>query len=594
VAEPDPQVPHRRSRRRDTLALALLGGIVALYFLLPLSPATAGFPLDDGWIHAVYARSLAERGELAFNSGEASTGSTSLLWTAVLTAGRLAGFGPITAALLPAVIALMLLIAAWHLLLCGSGLPRLPAAFGAAALPLSGVAIWWTLSGMETVLFLLLATTAMLFSLRRRWLAAGIALALLILARPEGALLAPVLAAAAWQRERRAAPAFILLACAAAGAVAYAGVNLAVSGTLMSSTFEGRRWLATGGRPAAGDLLSWLSGLGSMLYRWLRLLGWGMLRDASSAVWTLAGAAGVILIFSQISAFLRRDAGRELSPGDATASFPLAGVLTAWSALHVLAYSLLLPYPGHAGRYLAPLLLPAALAFAQLLRSFVRNYFSPVKNNSPAIISHSRRVIPRDTGDYSPAIISHGRRVIPRDTGIYSLLLRRVLPGAVVLAAVVVTSFAGIGSWRDTWRSSVAHINRVHVSAAQWIADSTASGAVIAAYDIGALGYFGKRRVLDLGGLLHAGAVEHMRGDIDTYIAENGADYVAMVSTYAGLEAPGTIPLVLGYGRSEKLTRERKAAFSLPEAQYRRHISVTGNAYPRIIIEKITKMAENP
>lgn len=180
------------------------------------------------------------------------------------------------------------------------------------------------------------------------------------------------------------------------------------------------------------------------------------------------------------------------------------------------------------------------------------------------------------------------------DTGVYSVFLRRVLPGAVVLAAVVVVSLAGLGSWRGTWRSSVEHIDRVHVAAARWIADSTASDAVVAAYDIGALGYFSGRRVLDCGGLVHPGAVPFMRGRIDAYIAENGADYVAMVSTYAGLQARETIPLVLGYGRGGVLARERKAAFSLPEELYARHISVTGNAYPRIFIEKITKIAEIP
>ena len=60
----------------------------AVYFLSDSAPGTnaalVGLPLDDAWIHLVYARSLAALHGFAFNPGQLETGSTSPLWTLLL------------------------------------------------------------------------------------------------------------------------------------------------------------------------------------------------------------------------------------------------------------------------------------------------------------------------------------------------------------------------------------------------------------------------------------------------------------------------------------------------------------------------------
>ena len=76
------------------LVVVLALGTQALYLA---SPAAPGLPLDDGWIHATYARNLARHGSLCLNPGEPSTGTTSFLWTALLALLRLAGVGPVAA-----------------------------------------------------------------------------------------------------------------------------------------------------------------------------------------------------------------------------------------------------------------------------------------------------------------------------------------------------------------------------------------------------------------------------------------------------------------------------------------------------------------
>src|SRR5512139_207958 len=84
------------NRRIDPwVVLAIVSLIAVLYYLVASALIfRVGFPLDDSWIHLTYARNLAEHGEWAFRLGERSAGSTSPLWTALLSVGFLIGLAP--------------------------------------------------------------------------------------------------------------------------------------------------------------------------------------------------------------------------------------------------------------------------------------------------------------------------------------------------------------------------------------------------------------------------------------------------------------------------------------------------------------------
>jgi hypothetical protein len=88
-------VPDQRDRsltggRAAILVVAAgLAGIATACALAPEYLAARGLPLDDAWVHAVYARSLARSGMLAFNPGVPGTGVTSPLWTAVISVPHL-------------------------------------------------------------------------------------------------------------------------------------------------------------------------------------------------------------------------------------------------------------------------------------------------------------------------------------------------------------------------------------------------------------------------------------------------------------------------------------------------------------------------
>ena len=79
-------VSNRRVDPRLVIAVVALIA-VGYYLLVSASIFRIGFPLDDTWIHLTYARNLAEHGEWAFRLGERSAGSTSPLWTVLLSIG---------------------------------------------------------------------------------------------------------------------------------------------------------------------------------------------------------------------------------------------------------------------------------------------------------------------------------------------------------------------------------------------------------------------------------------------------------------------------------------------------------------------------
>ena len=82
-----------RLNHRLVIAIAAFVA-VGFYLLFSASVFRVGFPLDDSWIHLTYARNFAEHGEWAFRLGERSAGSTSPLWTFLLSIGFFVRLAP--------------------------------------------------------------------------------------------------------------------------------------------------------------------------------------------------------------------------------------------------------------------------------------------------------------------------------------------------------------------------------------------------------------------------------------------------------------------------------------------------------------------
>lgn len=186
----------------------------ALYFVFDRTPGTAaaltGFPLDDAWIHMVYARSLAALQGFAYNPGQLETGSTSPLWSMLLVpaswAARLLQVSVVLPAKLTGLLAAVAASMAAARLLRSLGLGLAAELVAGLALAADPSLAFAQVSGMEVMLAAALALWALAELASERVVSAGIAAGLAPLARPEMLLLTVmVLAVAQWQLHQRGA-----------------------------------------------------------------------------------------------------------------------------------------------------------------------------------------------------------------------------------------------------------------------------------------------------------------------------------------------------------------------------------------------------
>jgi hypothetical protein len=459
--------------------LAVQLGLIVFY--LSGTWPRLGMPFDDSWIHLSFVRNLAEHGVLGFNDGEWSGGTTSLLWDVLVVPFYLLSGGQmLAAAYLVGVVCYLMAGVALYLLLesafvrtaWGRGL----ALAGAAGFVTIGLVPYLALSGMETLLFLALALWSLVAYVRGRYGWAGGLLAALSVTRIEALGLVFLLALATFvasirsgrQGRWRAWTIFQVTGPAVLSFFFYLMLNWRVTGRLMPTTLAGRKWLW--GLPD-GWLLFSPERARFYLRDWGRLVAHFCFADAG---WVpLVVVTGLSTV--GLGDALRR--ARSLRPGDLG---PV--LLVIWVLVHNLAYLFLLP--AASARYQAPNLvaLPALAAM-----------------------------------------------------GAYALVLAfqvRYRPWAAVLAglAIVGSVLPGGIAYRQVYADNVDHIDRVHVAAGRWVAAQLSPDALVAAFDVGAVRYFGRRRTLDLGGLMDARFTSEylIPGRVGDYLYEQGATHLVM------------------------------------------------------------------
>lgn len=232
---------------------AALLTVVAVW-LIGRQDTPVGFPLDDAWIHMVYGRGLLSDGVLAYNPGEAATGSTAPLWSVILALLHL-GFSWISVDALVVsvfVVGALLHIACAYLvtqlvIVCG-GDRRVALIAGVlcGASPALAAAAY---SGMEVGLCALLIVMGVKDCAAGRLLRAGVWLALAAATRPEAAAVGLVCSVLVLLNRggssggqgvtvrRRFASLWQLAVPAAVVAVVLTGYNLLASGRPLPATF---------------------------------------------------------------------------------------------------------------------------------------------------------------------------------------------------------------------------------------------------------------------------------------------------------------------------------------------------------------------
>jgi len=232
---------------RFALAFVALLGIG--YFLI-VSALTyrVGFPLDDAWIHLTYARNFALHGEWAFRLGEGSAGSTSPLWTALLSFGYLIRLSPyIWTFILGWIILSITAIRAEKIArkLLPSYRTNIP--WVGLFIALAWHLTWSATSGMETLLhgLIILVVLGMLMENSHQYMTLGLLAGLSIWVRPDGlTLLGPILLTAFLQNQtskERGSALFKILIGFGILFVFYLLFNLALSGSPMPNTYYAKQ-----------------------------------------------------------------------------------------------------------------------------------------------------------------------------------------------------------------------------------------------------------------------------------------------------------------------------------------------------------------
>jgi hypothetical protein len=489
------------------VALAALLAVLA-YAGLNAWLGQDGYPLDDAWIHQTYARNLAQSGRWAFIPGQPSAGSTAPLWTLMLSPAYLLGLPPLLWTIFLGW--LCLVWCAWlGMILWRTLWPAMAArsVWAGLAIAVSWSLVWAAGSGMETLLFSALALQQLLLYSRgaisgrwRPWLLGAVA-GLMILARPEGLILLLLcglgLLLAPGQAGRRAARAGSYLVAAALALAPYFALNLAFSGRMWPNTFYAKQ---------AEYAFLWRESLPA---RFLQLAYFALGGPAEGA----RGMSGPRLL---LLPGLMVAAWRSLV-ADGRARRLLYSLPLIWAAGHVFVYAWRLPVLYQHGRYLLPVL-PVIIVYG------LAGWFWLA-----GIIAGRLR-----SGRW--ASYPHLAYVAGRATGL--------------VFAVLVAVFLLLG--RQAYVADVGFINQEMVAVARWIDENTPPGAYIAAHDIGAIGYFSRRPLLDLAGLVSPDVAPLLgdEGALGDYVRDSGAEYLVTAPgwPYTAITAGGGATLLFETG----------------------------------------------
>ena len=423
-----------------------------------------GFPLDDSWIHIQYARTIYEGIPWQYSPDVPSTGSTSPLWSIILSSLFFLTDDPVYIIWGTYVIAIVLYAASTFFVgkitqdYAGQPVWSLLAMGGFVLVPGN---TWLMLSGMEAPIFVFLLVLAV-FILDKRDIKydpiLGIILGLAYLARPEGVVLVLVCVPVrflmvVWHRELswRRLGAFLLM-----GAVSLAVVLpwilycLNTTGYPLPDTFYVKVHLPTEAGVEAWNIWWWF---------WLR--SWPFL-------WVAFGGGLVLAIKGK--------------------PFPW---LVAWSL--TLLYRFTMPYQALVNntRYLIPahaLFLVVAVTSTAFMLEWV--------------LSLKKYADIKTTARLATVVFIIGVLIVPMQP----LYLRQA----------------------QTFGNATKNINDMQVTIGEWIEENTPEDAVLAICDAGAVRFFGNRAVIDIIGLVTPDIVHGNMTTRETlqYMYDRGCDYI--------------------------------------------------------------------
>jgi hypothetical protein len=453
-----------------------------LWYLMQAYDANGyfSFPLDDAWIHLTFAKNIHDFGAFSyFKHEQLTSGSTSPLYTGILAClffvsqneffiSFLCGIGF-------ACVAIAITYFLSHREFRANHLFAFILAILIAVQPkLQFIAV----SGMETTLFIALLLLAAYFYRSQKGIELGVALGLLVWARPDGFIFwIAIIIDFIWHRFLVKEPPaalfntkrlFYAFCIAAVFSVSYFGFNEWLSGTMLPN--------------------SWRSKV--MLYQensrllFLQREVWGLLTSNEFLLlWIFFVAAGFFIIV---------DIARRKANSFFLYLLFITGLITS--------YTIFVPFAHLYTRYLLPVIPFFILVSGYGLLRLVA--LIPRLQNSPDRVN-------------------------------------LVLPG--IALVFVLQAILSMNSSMEQYQTSCKYYHDRHVVTAEWIAANTPENAIIGVHDIGAIGFYGHRKLFDMAGLctpemMNVGLLNNTNA-LNALLEKNKISYLVVLSSW--LEVSG-------------------------------------------------------
>jgi tetratricopeptide (TPR) repeat protein len=470
--------------RGGVIALVAVSGLMVSALLCASAftmNGTFGFPLDDPWIHLQFARNLVEYGSFSYFKDEMITsGSTSPLYVLLLSSGFvlfrnefLLSYALGVFSLTGAAVCLFAILRKWKLE------PRFLCWSGATLVLLEPRLQWVALSGMETTVFIAGVFLALYFYEEKQSIGTGLSTGLLVWLRPEGLIfLAALIVDILYKR-------FVIRPERSRRKTGH-------------DPAPDHRWIMRGAAVAAPIVLAygvfnlWLSGTilpntyaAKLAYYSSENTEYPVqvfhfLTDGHMSVLSVLAAIGVAV--SSIGMVRRR-------------GFP-GPVYLLWPLLLFLAYWQKLPYLYQEGRYLMPVL-PFVIVLAILGLS--------------RTISKVQKWIP----------------MVRKKTVAYAVT-------ALIVVVIASQTILALWAMRQTYAGDCRYINDRQVRTALWIRDNLPPDARIATHDVGAIGFYSGRRVVDMVGLVSPSMIRNIGSfdGLNRFLVSEHATHLALLRNW--------------------------------------------------------------
>ncbi|MGH2574268.1 MAG: hypothetical protein ACRDFC_01060 [Ignavibacteria bacterium] len=408
-----------------------------------------GFPLDDPWIHLTFAKNLIEYGSFSYFKDEIVTaGSTSPIYTLLLAGGFLITKNEMILSYVLGILFLAASVFSFYKLSEDSFPKENWLAISATIIFVLDK--WMNFiagSGMETTMFIFLLIICFYYYRKRNAVLFGITLGLIVWARPDGIAFigALILDYSVLLYFKRKSPKdnseFIEFSKTEL-------IKIASIFFFIIILYVGMNLILSGSvLPNTYDAkLTYYSPDVRSRADFLKNEVWGYFTDSAYALFVVPFFIALLKIIADTSKSKYN-------------SFLLPAVFI-FALLFIYWYKL--PYAHRFGRYLMPIFPFYILMFVYGSRKFFRYLFRYLTDKK----------------------IVNGLNMI-------------------FLGVVIVYSATAYIDNKHLYAEQTNHISIRQVAVAKWLRDNTPEGSVIATHDVGAIGYYSNRKIVDVAGLIN-------------------------------------------------------------------------------------------